>query len=428
MRLSDFITRNKDCILEDWDEFARTNEPAALGMSAKSLRNHAAKMLDEIVIDVQTPQSVAQALVKATSRTAPATDDSAAHTHGAARLISGFTLDQLVAEFRAMRFSVMRRWAIDGRDEDATDRGDVTRFNEAIDQALCESIARYGSMVEHSQNLFLAILGHDLRTPVNTTVLASSLLLADPNLSPDHAVSVARIQRSASRMRRLVDDLIDFTRGHLGSSLPLVLVSANLGEIIRTVVEEIRLIHPHRKIDHTVQPGLEGVWDEGRLAQVLSNLLGNAIVHGGPTEIVHVKGFPEDSKMVVEVHNTGAPIPPEALPHLFDPLTRFATQDYSNHACNSLGIGLYIARTIVEAHGGTIAVSSREGAGTTFTVRVPRVSTDRAVVTIHKAEANKLTATILIVTQMNGNLGNVTRAHTRMNYNDSPSHAKRGRH
>ena len=369
MRLANFISDYREAILEDWDAFARSNEPVSLAMDGLALRDHAAHMLADIGAEL-----CQQAGQKLTPPDDPG--DSAASTHGAARLVSGFTIDQLLAEYRALRASVLRLWSEQGRQGMPTnlDLDDIMRFNAAVDQALSEAVARYSTMINHSQHLFLAILGHDLRNPLSTTVVASNFLMRAPNLDPAHAAVVARIHRSGLRMGRLVDDLIDYTRTHLGSALPMSLSKANMGMICRGTVEESRLANPERAIHFEPGSDLDGIWDEGRIAQVFSNLLGNALQHGSESEPIRMRVDSGGSDVVVRIHNQGKAIAAEAIPFIFDPLVRLAKPDAQQHGAeNSLGIGLYIARVIVEAHGGAIDATSSAEHGTTFSVRIPRI-------------------------------------------------------
>jgi signal transduction histidine kinase len=372
MRLADFILQYEQAILEEWDEFARTNEPAASGMDAKALRNHAAQMLDAIARDIAQAQSREQAHAKSQARGANTDEDSAASVHGEARLLSGFTIDQLLSEYRALRASVLRLWADNAQMGLASDVGDIVRFNEAVDQAIAESVARYSRMINHSQHLFLAILGHDLRNPLNTTVVASQLLIKSPSLAPEQAGIAAKIHRSGLRMSKLVDDLIDYTRTHLGASLPMVHGHADLGAIVQGVADELRITRPERPIEVAVNGHTRGQWDEGRIAQVCSNLLGNALQHSPATSPVSVRVHGDAARVEVAVHNLGNPIAPEAVGMIFDPLVRIGgRKTHVDGADTSLGIGLYIAKTIVEAHGGAIGASSSREHGTTFTFSLP---------------------------------------------------------
>lgn len=372
MRLADFILQYKQAILEEWDVFARTNEPAASGMDSKALRNHAAQMLDAIARDIGQLQSREQVHAKSQARGARSKEDSAATIHGEARLLSGFTIDQLLAEYRALRASVLRLWADHEQAGLEMDVGDIVRFNEAVDQAVAESVARYSRMINHSQHLFLAILGHDLRNPLNTTVVASQLLLNSATLAPEHGAIATKIHSSGMRMSKLVDDLIDYTRTHLGASLPMEQAEADMAVIVHSAADELRIARPERPIDVTVEGNTAGNWDESRITQVCSNLIGNALQHSPDASPVSIRIKGDAGQVSVAIHNVGNPIEAEAISVIFDPLVRVGGRKARvNGADTSLGIGLYIAKTIVEAHGGTISASSSDADGTTFTFSLP---------------------------------------------------------
>lgn len=375
MRLADFILQHMDAILGEWDVFARSHEPAASGMDHEALRNHAAQMLKAFAKDLATEQSRTESVDKSQARGPASVEDSAATTHGEARLLSGFTIEQLLSEYRALRSSVLRRWRECDQRGAATDVDDIMRFNEAIDQAVAESVARYSRMINHSQHLFLAILGHDLRNPLSTTVIASSVLMHTSGLDPRHAEVAAKIHRSGLRMSKLVEDLIDYTRTHLGTSLPMAVKEANMADIANAAADELRMAYPDRIIDVRCRGNPHGVWDEGRIAQVCSNLLGNATQHGKPDAPITVTIEAFDAKVQVDVHNDGDPIDPEAIDTIFDPLIRMgAAYNGPTGHDTSLGIGLYIARAIVEAHGGEITATSDAEQGTTFRFTLPSVA------------------------------------------------------
>jgi signal transduction histidine kinase len=369
MRLADFILQHQDAILAEWDLFAGSNEPAASSMDSKALRNHAAQMLQAFALDLATAQTPQQARDKSQARGPLASENSAASIHGEARLLSGFTIDQLLAEYRALRASVLHLWTEGKPSVLITDLDDMTRFNEAVDQAVAESVARYSRMINHSQHLFLAILGHDLRNPLNTTVVASQVLMRVQGMDPAHAEVAAKIHRSGLRMSKLVDDLIDYTRSHLGSSLPMAMTTTDMAEVANAAADELRLVRPDRTIDVIVEGSASGSWDEGRIAQVLSNLLGNAMQHSASTSPITVRVSGHQQDVRVSVHNFGEPIDPAAMGMIFDPLVRVASTSQRGGERN-LGIGLYIARAIVEAHGGHITATSDQQ-GTTFAFTLP---------------------------------------------------------
>jgi signal transduction histidine kinase len=373
-RLGDFIRDNMEPILQAWEDFARTIEPPALTMDDVELRDHARQMLLAFAADLGTPQSDHERAAKSKGLGKRGIDDTAAETHAEARLLSGYTVVQLVSEYRALRSSVLTLWAADSRCGKAEHMADVTRFNEAVDQALAESIARYEFMVKQSQNMFLAILGHDLRNPLGTVVTGSSFLMQANDIPPKYVLVATRMFNSAKRMSKLINDLIDFTRTHLGPGIPIRVKQGSLVAVCEEVVNELRTFHPEQLIELHVPPQLDAIFDDSRIAQVLSNLIGNAIQYGSPDLPVVVRVTAADGDVAIAVNNRGTTIPPDRLSAVFDPMVRIAASVNSDYAeRTSLGIGLFISREIVHAHGGKITLASTDADGTTFTVTMPRL-------------------------------------------------------
>ena len=372
VRLSDFILNNMEVILQAWEEFARTIEPPALTMDDVELRDHARQMLQVIAADLQTPQSDYQQAEKSKGNGPRTSRDTAAEVHAEARLQSGYTVEQLVSEYRALRSSVLRLWAASSKTGMISDMDDVTRFNEAVDQALAESVARYAKMVKRSQNMFLAILGHDLRNPLGTVITGASVITRAIDIPSKYIVVATRIFNSGQRMTKLINDLIDFTRTHLGSGLPVRPKHADIGQLCTNVVDELRTFHPERVIRLSGPHTLYTPFDSDRIAQVLSNVIGNAIQYGAEDGPVIVTLADSDDGIVITVNNQGPLIDAKKLVSIFEPLVRLAREDAEEYpAHGSLGIGLFIAREIIHAHHGSIGVESAEGAGTTFTVKLP---------------------------------------------------------
>ena len=376
-RLGSFIRDNMEPILQAWEDFARTIEPPALTMNDTDLRDHARQMLQAISADLATSQTEDERCVKSRGLGKRGEDDTAAETHAEARLLSGYTVVQLVSEYRALRSSVLTLWAADisGAPHPAH-MDDVTRFNEAVDQALAESVARYEFMIKQTQNMFLAILGHDLRNPLGTVVTGSTFLM-QADLAPKYVLVATRMFNSARRMSKLINDLLDFTRTHLGPGMPIRLRQGSLVAVCEEVVNELRTFHAEKLIELEVPPHLDAIFDEGRIAQVLSNLIGNAIQYGRPDTPVLVRMSAGEGDVVISVTNHGEPVAPDKLAAIFDPMVRIAASvkndgdDYIERT--SLGIGLYISREIVHAHGGSIELASTVADGTTFTVTIPRL-------------------------------------------------------
>jgi signal transduction histidine kinase len=373
VRLSDFIVTNMEPILQAWEDFARTIEPPALTMDDTELRDHAKLMLTVIADDLKTSQTPLEQAEKSKGKGPRGKQDTAAETHAEARLLSGYSVDQLVSEYRALRSSVLHLWTSQAKDTHATDMEDVMRFNEAIDQALAESIARYAAMVKQSENMFLAILGHDLRNPLGTVVTGSTFLMRADDIPSKYVLAATRMFNSGQRMNKLIADLIDFTRTHLGAGIPIKPKRMNLTEVCLNVVDELRTSHPERIIDFNSFSREDLFGDDNRLAQVMSNLIGNALQYGASHEPIGVHMSSTGEDVTVTVNSKGPVIAPNKLGSVFDPLVRLAIKENANDVREtSLGIGMFIAREIVNAHKGNIAVESNEGEGTTFRITLPR--------------------------------------------------------
>jgi signal transduction histidine kinase len=376
MRMAEFIRTNREPILAEWEAFARTCTPASGTMGIAALRDHANAMLSVIAADLATSQTghAQSEKSKGNARAADAASPTAAGQHGAGRAKSGFTVEQMVAEYRALRASVIRLWTKSEGALGAEDVDDLTRFNEAIDQALAESVTLYDEGVEQAKETFLAILGHDLRTPLGAIYSSATFMLDTGELEEPHRTLVARIAGSAKRTVTMVGDLLDFTRSRLGGGIPIERVETSLGKIVRDVVNEISAANPSASIRVDTRGEQRGEWDAARLSQALGNVIGNAVQHGaaGTTVTVAIRG--EGKEVAIAVHNRGAVISPEQLDGLFNPMkTHRSTRPVAGGGpTGSLGLGLYIAERIISAHGGRIDVQSSEADGTTFTVYLPR--------------------------------------------------------
>ncbi|WP_163990425.1 PAS domain-containing sensor histidine kinase [Pyxidicoccus caerfyrddinensis] len=226
------------------------------------------------------------------------------------------------------------------------------------------------------QERFIGVLGHDLGNPLAAVRLSSAALLARDTLTPDVRRVVERIDGSAGRMARLVKQLLDFTRARMAGGIPLRPREVSLEEVCRRIISELEPAHPQRGVCLEVQGDSQGIWDEERLGQVLSNLVGNALQHSPEGTQVRVRLAAADAHFQrLEVHNGGPPIPDSLRPRLFAPFHRAAPepgQPKPQH--HGLGLGLYIVSQIVTAHGGWVDVASSSDAGTCFSVTLPRVA------------------------------------------------------
>jgi signal transduction histidine kinase len=321
VRLAEFISANTEPILLEWVAFAESCGPAARLMDDSALRDHALAMLHVIVADLRTAQSASEQSEKSKGNadSTAADPDTAAETHGADRAWSGFTVGEMVSEYRALRASVIRLWIKASGTLTGDDLSDLVRFNEAIDQAIAESITRYTEDLDHSKEMFLAVLGHDLRTPLGAVLMSSQFMLDTGDLVEPHRTLTARIARSASRMNEMVGDLLDFTRTQLGSGVPIVRAPMDLARMVRNAVDEVGAANPERSFEMSTTGNVAGEWDEARMSQALTNLLANAAQHGAakwPIS-VHLRGEPDHVEIVV--HNFGKVIPPSEIFGIFSP-------------------------------------------------------------------------------------------------------------
>ena len=373
MKLTSFITDHMDEILSEWEAFAKTLEPAAAQMSVLALRDHAKGILQAIVLDIATRQNPEEQLQKSQGL---APDDpgaaSAASIHGAMRHDSNFSLVQLSGEFRALRATVLRLWlpSVDAMSAGTIDA--MVRFNEAIDQALAESVVTYSGRAEQTRELFLAVLGHDLRAPLSTLSMAGQLLMSEKTPADQVGPIGVRVERSARTMTSMVEDLIGYTRTQLGGGMPTKMQATDIREVCVQAVEDAGATHPGIVSNVDLVGDLTGQFDAVRLHQLLTNLLINAAQYGGRVAPVLLRARADANGVTIKVINQGKVILPESLGSIFRPLVQMPAEGEDERPRTSLGLGLFIAREIAEAHRGGITVSSTEADGTTFTVELPR--------------------------------------------------------
>ncbi|NTX67324.1 PAS domain-containing protein [Myxococcus sp. CA051A] len=244
-------------------------------------------------------------------------------------------------------------------------RGAADRAAVAIENARLYREAREAVRVRED---VVAIVSHDLRNPLNAIHLTATALLRRAGLSEEGVKGIGRIRDATQRATRMIRDLLDFTQARVGERIPIRPRPMDLHGLIRQAVDELLLAHPQRHVHVELHGDGRLDADEDRLAQVVTNLVGNALQHSEPGSLVRVVLRQEEEGVCLEVHNAGAPIPPDLLPTLFEPYRR-GPEARTNKG--SIGLGLYISRQIVLGHGGRIDVDSAEE-GTRFRVWLPR--------------------------------------------------------
>lgn len=371
-RLSDFIRDDTEPILAEWETFAR-GLPLGDAMDIAALRDHAKEMLGVIAADLSAPQTPAQQADKAMglSDAGGRRSLTAAQAHGAGRAESGFTVEQMVAEFRALRASVIRLWTRKQGQAGAVDLQDMIRFNEAIDQAIAESITTYTREVRQSKDRFLAILGHDLRTPIGAIITSTQFILETGELSAPHRELVSRMEAAARRMNRLVADLLEFTRTRFGDTIPIVVAKMDAARMIDDVASEVRASYPTSVVNVRSSGETRGSWDCERLTQAITNLVSNAVHHGAQGAPIEIEAHGSAQELVISVRNQGPAIAPDQIGRIFDGMKALGAS-HDGDRRQHLGLGLYIVDKIVHAHRGSVMVESSTGDGTVFTVHLPR--------------------------------------------------------
>jgi len=345
------------------------------------LRDEAKQILQTIATDMESPQTDFEQAEKSQGRGQREEEHSAAEIHSEERVRLGFNQVQVIAEYRALRATVIRLWMKSEPDIDQSAMDELIRFNESIDQALIESAARAMKLIEDSRDIATGVMAHDLRNPLNAIVSSAQLLLRTEGSDRVAINALATtILNSGKHMARLVLNLVDFTRTRLGRPLPMNPNLMDLEQICQQTIAEFRAAYPQRVIRLNSQGDLRGIGDATRLIQVLSNLLSNAFEYGTQDTPVTVKAYVENRDIVLQIHNEGPPISSFNLAALFDPRSIFIKKEDTTaiNEKNHLGLGLFIAGEIVQAHSGTISVTSTAQEGTTFVVRLPLRAADHS--------------------------------------------------
>ena len=376
MKLDRFLNEHIEEILAEWEDFSLTLVPVATS-SHLVLRDHAKGMLQAIALDIETLQDPEQQYQKSRGNAPHLVGgvQTAASSHGGHRQANDFSLLQLCAEFRALRATVLRLWLprVSGMTEVISNQ--MVRFNESIDQALAEALVTYSSKADQTRELFLAILGHDLRMPLFSMRLAGERLKKTDLSASQVAETGERIRRSTRLMNSMVADLLGYTRTQLGSGMPIVPAVVDVRTVCESALEDAMAAHPENSFELQATGETAGVFDGVRLHQLFANLLFNAAQYGDRERPVVLRLIGQAHGITAQVPTPGKPIPAASLGAILKPLVQLPEEESQDErARTSLGLGLFVAREIAEAHGGSIEVQSDAAQGTIFTVRIPPCS------------------------------------------------------
>jgi signal transduction histidine kinase len=348
-QLSQLLRDQRDAIVAEWIRRVR-DVPDATNVPEPVLKDNVPQIIDEIAECLDRRGGCRPGL------------DALPTLHALDRYKIGFDIRSVLTEYRMLR-QVILTWIHDL----PADRTEEAFLHDLLDKAIGDGVEHFAFERDRAREIFVGMLGHDLRNPLGAISMASQAMLQQSDrLDPSHRRLAKRILSSATRIERMADDLLDFTRGRIGGGVPIEVQPADLGEIIRDVTEEFHEAFPDRDVRAEVDgDDLQGEWDRDRLAQVVSNLIANALEHGD--DPIEATARSENGQVLVEVRNQGE-MPADAVSRVFDPFVSLAS---TRAGRRGLGLGLYIVREIARAHGGSVEARSEDGA-TAFRVILPR--------------------------------------------------------
>jgi signal transduction histidine kinase len=349
--VADFLRREKDRLVDLWEQEARSELPALQHMSRPVLLDHLYELIDSLAAWIEGRPAEAdvgfQALIEG---------------HALQRLGYGVGLETLMREYGKLRYVVLRELLAENPPP-----ASLILLHEGMDRAIGVAIDRYAQRREEVRGRFISILGHDLRDPLSTVKISADIMGHSDKLPAELKLVITRIARATERMQRMISEVLDFARGHLGGGIPANPTLNDMGDICRHVVDEQGAVHADRTIAIATSGDLRGPFDRDRVTQAIANLVANGLEHGsGDVEVVACETA-DHHHVITTVTSHGKPIPPDVLPRLFDP---FARGDASISR-RGLGLGLYIVHQIALAHGATVEVASDPSA-TSFTITWPR--------------------------------------------------------
>jgi signal transduction histidine kinase len=375
MKLSALMHGQLDAIIDRWE--AVTHEalgPSKVATLGKTLREPYRDLILQMLAEMPATLSGEQSSSALDEGDLRAGGQDCVARYVASRYAAGLTVADVVCELGLLWPSVLfltRNLA----QEASLD--ELERFTGALHNMLARSVQSYLDRMSAAGDMFLAILGHEIRNPLQAVAVAGKLLAVPSLPDPIRVETAARVSRATNLMESLVSDLIDFTRSRLGVRARVERSACDLREACQEALELAQMSAPERVFKHQFVGNLQLQADRARVRQVISNLLNNAVQHGEEATPISLIALGTEESIMLTVSNFGRPIPEEAARLIFEPLVQvpISSADPTKRFKHSLGLGLYIAREIVRGHDGTITVHSSPTAGTTFTVRLPRQPT-----------------------------------------------------
>ncbi len=369
-----FIVARLNTIVEEWQAFGRALAPSLTRSETAELRDCLKGVLLAIAREMERDGTGAQRERGATTGE-PAADCLPSIRHGRLRQQYGIGAGQLVEEFGSLRATVLARWYFSGaRKDSGVVLNQSLRFNQAVDAALRESTEGFAQALAAARDAYLFTLAQDLRNPLSTIHVASAVL-ARPDFGPDtRRTSTRRVRAALTQMDGLISDLLEYTRRRVAPGIPVDQSSCDLKHVCEASIEAVGATHPAREFQVATSGDLVLCADAPRVQQALSNLLHNALQHGDAQSVIKLDASADDAGVSLSVWNAGGVIPEASLEAIFEPWVRVPSEASaaSDRLPASLGLGLFIAREIVVAHGGNIAATSSADAGTRFTIWLPR--------------------------------------------------------
>jgi signal transduction histidine kinase len=374
--LATFLSEHKDLLIQRWSRRVQRDPAIREGdqLAGREIRDHVPRLIERLCASLHRGVTHGELRGRRIGRCSYAKD----YAH--LRIEKRRSLVEVLRELSHFRMLLVESCSQEG----IPLQGEEAKLIHAV---LDESMSTVAvEMVDAAEgelrravefrDRFMGVLGHDLRTPLSCVAFTAESLLQRPDTPKSYQKALHRIGSSAERMSRMINDLLDLTRVHGSGGIPITPQPIDLHSICRQMVDELEVSHPDRTILFDAQGDGRGVWDSDRLAQVVSNLVKNALDYSSPDTPIQVTVAEQGSFVVLEVTNLGTPIPREDMAVIFDPFRRGSRGPEHGRRPPGLGLGLFITQQIVKAHGGDITVRSSLDHGTTFTVQLPRSPVD----------------------------------------------------